>query len=265
MKFARLLLPSALLLMSACSQAEPPAAGANLPGANPSVASAAAPINAQTEAAIRNSLKLAIPDAEITSVKTTPFPGLYEIKAKGYGSAYMSADGRFMLQGELIEINGNKLVNITEQGMADERKVALSAISPKDAIIFPAVGKTKGVAYVFTDIDCGYCRKLHNEVPQMNQLGIEIRYLAFPRSGYPSPIAKRMEAIWCSPNPKEAMTQAKQGQFVTGPECAAPVKAQFELGQELGVRGTPAIFLENGTQVGGYLPPKDLAAAMNIK
>lgn len=257
MKFARLLLPSALLMISACSQAEPPAANAK--------AAVSAPVSSQAEAAIRNSLKQAIPDAEITSVKTTPFSGLYEIKAKGYGSAYMSADGRYMLQGELIEINGSKLVNITEQGMAAERKEALAAVNLKDEIIFPAVGKTKGIAYVFTDVDCGYCRKLHNDVPQMNQLGIEIRYLAFPRAGYPSPMAKQMEAIWCNANPREALTLAKQGQAVTGPECAAPVKAQYELGQVLGVRGTPAIFLENGTQVGGYLPPKDLAAAMNIK
>ena len=260
MKFAHLVLPVSLLMVSACSQAEPP-----LTMGATATSTAQTAVSASVETAIRNSLKQAIPDAEITSIKSTPYSGLYEIKAKGYGAAYMSADGRFMLQGELIELSGGKLVNITEQGMATERKAALAAISAKDEIIFPAVGKTKGIAYVFTDIDCGYCRKLHNEVPQMNQLGIEIRYLAFPRSGYPSPMAKRMEAVWCSANPKEALTQAKQGQFITAPECTAPIKAQYELGQALGVRGTPAIFLENGMQVGGYLSPKDMATAMNIK
>lgn len=255
MKFVRLLLPVSLLLMSACSQAELP----------PKAATASTVAPTQAESTIRASLLKAIPDAEITSVKPTPYPGLFEIKAKGYGTAYVSADGRYMLQGELIEINGSKMVNITEQGMAGDRKVALAAVDKKDEIIFPAVGQTKGVVYVFTDIDCGYCRKLHNEVPQINQLGIEVRYLAFPRAGYPSPIAKRMEAVWCSANPKEALTLAKQGQFITAPDCAAPIKAQYELGQEMGVRGTPAVFLEDGTQVGGYLAPKDLAAAMRIK
>lgn len=252
MKFHRLLLPAALLIVSACSQAEPPA-------------SANSPSLQKAEETIRASLKNAIPDAEILSIKASPYAGLFEIKAKGYGAAYVSADGRYMLQGELIAIDGAKLTNVTEQSLAADRKVALAAIDKKDTITYPAVGKTKGIAYVFTDIDCGYCRKIHAEVPAMNQLGIEVRYLAFPRAGYPSPVAKRMEAVWCSADRNTALTQAKQGQLITAPDCAAPVKAQYELGQELGVRGTPAVFLENGTQVGGYLPPKDLAAAMNIK
>ena len=174
-------------------------------------------------------------------------------------------DSRYMLQGELIEINGDKIVNVTEQGAAGERKAALAAVPMKDMIVFPAQGKTKGIAYVFTDIDCGYCRKIHAEVPAMNQMGIEIRYLAFPRAGYPSPTSKGMDAIWCSANPNDAMTKAKQGVPIPSASCANPIKAQYELGQELGVRGTPAVFLENGMQVGGYLPPKDLAAAMGIK
>ncbi|PTQ89091.1 thioredoxin fold domain-containing protein [Agitococcus lubricus] len=258
MKLSPFVLPLALLMVSACSQAEPPttvtktaiSADANMP---------------QIEAAIRGSIKEAIPDAEVTSIKTTPFQGLYEVKAKGYGTAYMSADGRYMVQGELIELRGKQVINVTEQGMAGDRQKALAAIDKKDQIIFPATGQTKGVVYVFTDVDCGYCRKLHMEIPQINQLGIEVRYLAFPRSGYPSPMAKRMEAIWCSANPREALTLAKQGQNITAPECKSPVKAQYDLGQDLGVRGTPAVFLESGMQVGGYLSPKDLAAAMNIR
>lgn len=258
MKFQRLLSPMVLLMMSACSQAE-------LPVTATTAQPVATVTSAKADEVIRASLKNAIPDAEITSIKPSPYAGLFEIKAKGYGTAYMSADGRYMLQGELIEINGRQLTNLTEQGMAVERKATLAAIDKKDTIIFPAIGKTKGIAYVFTDIDCGYCRKIHAEVPAMNQLGIEVRYLAFPRAGYPSPIAKRMEAIWCSANPALAMTQAKQGGFITSPDCAAPIKAQYELGQELGVRGTPAVFLESGMQVGGYLSAKDLANAMSIK
>ena len=259
MKFHRLLLPSALLVISACSQAEPPvntAQTANVMNSS---------VSAKEEDIIRSSLKMAIPEDEITAIKESPYKGLFEVKAKGYGTAYMSADGRYMLQGELIEINGDKIVNVTEQGAAGERKAALAAVPMKDMIVFPAQGKTKGIAYVFTDIDCGYCRKIHAEVPAMNQMGIEIRYLAFPRAGYPSPTSKGMDAIWCSANPNDAMTKAKQGVPIPSASCANPIKAQYELGQELGVRGTPAVFLENGMQVGGYLPPKDLAAAMGIK
>jgi thiol:disulfide interchange protein DsbC len=256
MKFHRLLLPTMLLMMSACSQAEPPVGATK---------TANAAVTQKEQDVIRASLKLAIPDAEITAIKETPYKGLYEVKAKGYGTAYVSADGRYMLQGELIEINGGKLSNVTEQGMAAERKAALAAVPMKDMIVFPAVGKTKGVAYVFTDIDCGYCRKLHAEVPTMNQMGIEIRYLAFPRAGYPSPTSQGMDAIWCNADRNDALTKAKMGLPVPPASCATPIKAQYELGQELGVRGTPAVFLDSGTQVGGYLSPKDLAAGLGIK
>jgi len=257
MKFSHLALSLNLILVSACSQAEPPAT------ANKAVAASAT--SAKVEEAIRASLKQAIPDAEITSVKPS-VAGLYEIKAKGYGTAYMTADGRYMFQGEVIEINGSKLSNVTEQGMTEERKVALASVPLKDMIIYPAKdAKTKGVVYVFTDVDCGYCRKIHNEVPTMSQMGIEVRYLAFPRAGYPSPTSQKMDAIWCNADRNDALTKAKNNQPVPPASCPNPIKAQYELGQELGVRGTPAVFLEDGTQVGGYLSPTDLAAAMKIK
>lgn len=253
MKFSHLALSVSLVMMSACSQAEPPANKTVLPETH-----------AQAEAAIRASLKQAIPDAEITKVKPS-VAGLYEIKAKGYGTAYMTADGRYMLQGEIIEIDGAKLSNVTEQGMAGQRKELLASVPTQDMIIFAAEGKAKGIAYVFTDVDCGYCRKIHDEVPMMNKMGIEIRYLAFPRAGYPSPTSQRMDAIWCNADRNSAMTAMKRNQPVPPATCPNPIKAQYELGQEIGVRGTPAVFLEDGTQVGGYLSPKDLAAAMGIK
>lgn len=253
MKFSHLALSVSLVMMSACSQAEPPANKTVLPETH-----------AQAEAAIRASLKQAIPDAEITKVKPS-VAGLYEIKAKGYGTAYMTADGRYMLQGEIIEIDGAKLSNVTEKGMAGQRKELLASVPTQDMITFAAEGKAKGIAYVFTDVDCGYCRKIHDEVPMMNKMGIEIRYLAFPRAGYPSPTSQRMDAIWCNADRNSAMTAMKRNQPVPPATCPNPIKAQYELGQEIGVRGTPAVFLEDGTQVGGYLSPKDLAAAMGIK
>ncbi|MBK7299253.1 MAG: thioredoxin fold domain-containing protein [Moraxellaceae bacterium] len=257
MKFSHLALSLSLILVSACSQAEPPIISKAVAGGTTTPAN--------VEQAIRASLKQAIPDTEITSVKPS-VAGLYEIKAKGYGTAYITADGRYMFQGEVIEINGSKLSNVTEQGMAEGRKVALTAVPLKDMIIYPATGdKTKGIIYVFTDVDCGYCRKIHQEMPVMNQMGIEVRYLAFPRAGYPSPTSQRMDAIWCNADRNSAMTAMKNNQPVTPATCPNPIKAQYELGQELGVRGTPAVFLEDGTQVGGYLSPTDLAAAMKIK
>jgi len=259
MKISHLVLSLTLALTSACSQAEPPVVQTN------TATTAVSANSAKAEEAIRASLKNAIPDAEITSVKPS-VAGLYEIKAKGYGTAYMTADGRYMLQGEVIELDGAKLTNITEQGMAAHRKELLAAVDKKDMIIFPAAdGKTKGIAYVFTDVDCGYCRKIHEEVPVLSQMGIEVRYLAFPRAGYPSPTSQKMDSIWCAKDRNAAMTAMKRNQPVAPATCQNPIKQQYELGQELGVRGTPAVFLEDGTQVGGYLSAKDMAAVMKIK
>ncbi|WP_297925627.1 DsbC family protein [uncultured Agitococcus sp.] len=260
-KFSHLALSLSLVMTSACSQAEPPVAADN----KKAVTTVSSAEQSKVEEVIRANLKSAIPDAEITSVKQS-VAGLYEIKAKGYGTAYMTADGRYMIQGEVIELNGAKLTNITEQGMAAHRKELLASVPLKDMVIFPAAnGKAKGVAYVFTDVDCGYCRKIHEEIPVLSQMGIEIRYLAFPRAGYPSPTSQKMDAIWCATDRNAAMTAMKRNQPVTPASCQNPIKQQYELGQEVGVRGTPAVFLEDGTQVGGYLSAKDMAALMKIK
>lgn len=256
-RLSRLVLSLALVAVSACSQAEPPLANAN---------TTATQTPANVEKTIRDALAQAVPDIHIVSIKPS-VAGLYEIKAKGNSAtAYMTADGRYMLQGEIIELNGTKLSNITEQGMAEVRKTLLAAVPLKDMVIFPAAeGKTKGIVYVFTDVDCGYCRKIHDEVPTMNQMGIEVRYLAFPRAGYPSATSQKMDSIWCATDRNAAMTAMKRNQPVTPASCANPIKQQYDLGLEVGVRGTPAVFLENGTQVGGYLSPKDLAAMMKLK
>lgn len=126
-------------------------------------------------------------------------------------------------------------------------------------IIYPAKGVTKSVIYAFTDADCPYCAKLHEEMEDINARGIEVRYLAWPRSQESIP---KMEAIWCSEDRNAAMDQAIMGANVQAPSCNSPVKSQIDLGMALGVRGTPAIFTESGQQVGGYLPAAQLAQAV---
>ncbi len=217
------------------------------------------------ETRIRAALKATAPKLDIDRIRPVGTSGLYEIRVKGYGIAYVSADGKYMVQGELLRLEPEGFVNETEAGMSVERKEALAAVPLKDMIVFPAKGERKGIVYVFTDIDCGYCRKMHSEMAGYNQAGVEVRYLAFPRAGYPSPSSAKLEAVWCSPYPQEAMTRSKQGQAVSSPACQSPVKHQFELGSQLGVRGTPAVFTENGEQVGGYVPAAELAGMLGIK
>ncbi|MDP2228840.1 MAG: DsbC family protein [Moraxellaceae bacterium] len=216
---------------------------------------------------VRARLKAAIPEAEITSIKLSP-SGLYEVVAKGYETIHVTADGRYLFQGDLYELQGNRIVNASDVQMAGDRQKRLAAVSDSDEVVFPAAGgKPKAIVHVFTDIDCGYCRKLHQEVSAMNRLGIEVRYLAFPRTGPVSPSATKLNAVWCAKDRQSAMTRAKAGESVTAAKsCKAPaVAAQYALGEELGVRGTPAIFGPDGMQLGGYVSAESLAKSLGIR
>ena len=116
---------------------------------------------------------------------------------------------------------------------------------------------------VFTDVECGYCRKLHSEIEQINKLGVRVRYMAYPRSGPGTPDWVKMESVWCSTDRKAAITQAKQDKEVKAATCATPVAKQYALGEQFGVRGTPAIFTNAGDYIGGYLPPQQLIEQLN--
>lgn len=222
--------------------------------------------HAGPEEVIRAKLKQAIPEAEVTSVVLTDIAGLYQVHSKNYETILVTEDGHYLVQGELLEIRGNKVVSVTDQQLAAERRTALAAVKPADMVIFPAVGKTKGAVYVFTDVDCGYCRKLHKEMETINKLGIEVRYLAFPRSGPHTPAADKMDSVWCAKDPRQAMTQSKAGvPLAKAPiTCKSPVADQFALGERLGVRGTPAIMAVDGRELGGYLPAAELAKALDL-
>lgn len=219
------------------------------------------------EDVIRAKVKAVVPDIEIKAIKPSVVPGLYEVKADNYQPVLVSADGRYLLQGDLMEIKGSKLVEVEDQSLLAERKTALAAVKPADMIVFPATGKAKAVVYVFTDVECGYCRKFHQEVPALGKMGIEVRYLAFPRRGLKSEDAAKMDSVWCAKDRRTALTRAKSDVVLPAATavCKSPVAAQFELGQRLEVRGTPAIFDVNGQQLGGYLSAKDLIKALGTR
>lgn len=212
------------------------------------------------EQAIRASLQQAAPGSRITAVRPTPMPGLFEAELAGGGVVYASADGQFVLQGELMQVKGKQIINLTEQGMEGKRVALLKSVDRRDEAIYPAKGgKPRAVLTVFTDTSCGYCRKLHQEVPAMNQAGIEVRYLAYPRdlprAGSNGGAALQMANIWCSANREQALTQAKQGGTVAtaSKDCRPLIIEQYQLGQRMGVNGTPAIFTDKGQQLGGYI------------
>lgn len=224
-------------------------------------ASVATPANSDSkiqQALAANLTKSGI-NAKILSVTPTTMPNMYWVKAEGMSPFFTDNTGQYIVQGQVLKVGGNQPEHISADLLAQDTKAALATIDKKDMIIFPATGTPKGALYVFTDADCGYCRKLHSEINQINALGIEVRYLPWPRSEQTFPI---MEKIWCSKDRAAALTQAKQGMPVEAAQCDNPVRRIHDLGLNLGITGTPAIFTEQGRQIGGYLPPEELLKAM---
>ena len=189
-------------------------------------------------------------------------PNIYWVKAEGLPAFFTDATGQYVVQGDIIKVGGAKPEHISANLQAQDAKASLATIDKKDMIIFPAKGQTKAAIYVFTDADCGYCRKFHSEIDEINALGIEVRYLPWPRNEQTMPI---MEKIWCSSDRKKALTDAKLGMPINAPTCSNPVRKIYELGANLGINGTPAVFDTEGHQHGGYLPPAELAQALNLK
>ena len=193
-------------------------------------------------------------DFEITDVKKTPIDGLYQVMI-GSDVIYMTRDGNYVLKGEILDIKDRR--NLTEDALAENRINLLNTIT-KDEYIEFASNSTESYIYVFTDVDCGYCRKLHRDVPELNAKGIAVRYLAYPRAGVDSVVGEEMRNVWCAKDRQSALTRAKNREQVESKTCDAPIARQYALGKELGITGTPAIFLENGRKLPGYIPPDEL-------
>jgi thiol:disulfide interchange protein DsbC len=185
-------------------------------------------------------------------LRATPIPGIYEFTRDG-DIAYVSADGRYAISGDMVELGSN--VNLTENHRRELRMRELAAVPESDMLIF-AGRDPKYTVTVFTDLDCPYCRKLHSQIAEYNRLGIRVRYALYPRNGPNTPSWTKAQQVWCSSNRNESLTKAKQGQALTGKACADTPLARFwALGQSFNIQGTPAIVLADGEMVNGYLPP----------
>lgn len=217
-------------------------------------------VSAESDAAVvsalQENLKASGIEETILSAVPTDMDGIYWATAEGLPSFFTDKSGKHIIQGQIIAVGDSAPVDISAALVANTAQKALQAVDKDELIIYPAKGETKAVVYSFTDADCPYCTKLHEEMADINARGIEVRYLAWPRSQASVP---KMEAIWCSQDRHAAMNQAKMGANVQAPSCENPVAAHMALGARLGVRGTPAIFTESGQQIGGYLPAEQLA------
>ncbi len=214
---------------------------------------------AEDIAKIKQRLTKLAPQDQPKSIKPTGVEGLYEVM---YGAEvfYLSADGRYVLQGALVDLETNE--NLTEAARTRIRRELLNEMDESEMIVF-SPKKPRHTLTVFTDIDCSYCRKLHAEMDQLNSYGIKVRYMMFPRSGVNTPSYQKAVNVWCSKDQQTSITKAKAGESVPEANCNNPVESQWLLGQQMGVTGTPALLMEDGTLVPGYRPAKDLAAALD--
>ena len=183
----------------------------------------------------------------IEDITPTQVPGLYSVKLDGK-LAYVSKDGKYLIQGSMFEVETGK--NLTTLAVLD-------SIDDKDTVVFTPKNP-KHTLTVFTDTSCGYCRKLHQEVPQLNANGVKVRYLLYPRAGPNSPTAATLESVWCSDNPQQALTTAKSGGAIPEKTCDNPINRNIELAQQMGLRGTPMIITDTGMVIPGYKPAEAL-------
>jgi len=251
--------------LSACAQA---------PGGNtdpvPAATTAAAakpvavkPTAGTPDARAVEAVRALNPQVEVERVSASPMPGFREAIVAGQ-VVYVSDDGRYLFLpgsgGALFDVTAKK--NLSEDAMAGMRKELIATIPVSERIVF-SPAKPKYTVTVFTDVECGYCRKLHSQIAEYNREGIAIEYLAFPRMGLGSDDYRKMVAVWCAPDRRKALTAAKSDHGPTKADCKTSVNQQYDIGQRVGLTGTPMIVTREGVQVGGYLPPAALRETLD--
>ncbi|MEO6172361.1 MAG: DsbC family protein [Arenimonas sp.] len=216
-------------------------------------------IAATNDSAVRAAMAKAMPNSVVDSIKPSIIPGYREV-AIGGRVVYVSADGRYLIQGNLFDLTTR--TSLTESSQAVIRRGILAKVGPDRRIIF-SPDKPKHHITVFTDIDCGYCRKMHSQIADYNKLGISVEYIFFPRAGMGSDAANKAINVWCSADRRKALTDAKNDRPVLNKTCTNPIAADYALGQKMGFDGTPAIYAMDGSQVGGYLAPAQMLVALD--
>ena len=205
-------------------------------------------------------LKLLPAGSKLEDLRPSPIPGIYEFM-QGADISYLTADGKYFLDGNLYDMASRE--NLTEVQRTRARLAMISAVPESEMLIFGPKNPQYTIT-VFTDVDCAYCRKLHSQMAQLTRLGIRVRYMFYPRTGPGTESWRKAEVVWCSPNRNDALTRAKAGiPMDMNKTCGStPVAREYKLGEDIGVRGTPAIVTENGDYISGYMEPQDLVAQL---
>ncbi|NVK42058.1 MAG: DsbC family protein [Oceanospirillaceae bacterium] len=203
----------------------------------------------------------------VDSVVPSKMPGIYEVVLGTGEVLYADEKGEYFMLGQLYRLSDEQgFVNLTEEKLKTKRQALIAEVAAEDRISFKPEGEVKATIAVFTDVDCPYCRKLHQEVSRLNELGIQVDYLAFPRGGQRSGAYAKMQSIWCDDPAQrpDDLTKVKSGGSIEPKDCDSPVMDQFMLGQKVGVTGTPALVFPDGSLVPGYVPADRLAQMLGI-
>lgn len=205
-------------------------------------------------------LEKILPGAKIDAVRDAPITGFHEV-AIGANVFYISKDRKHIFVGDVID--GATRINLTDNRRYELINGIIKSV-PTDSMIVMAAKDTKRHITVFTDVDCPYCAKFHLEVPKLSQAGVEVRYLMYPRAGVGSPSYKKMVSVWCSDDKLKQIGIAKAGGKVADKSCENPVAQHLALGRQVGIQGTPAIVLDNGKMIPGYIPASRLLPALGL-
>jgi len=209
---------------------------------------------------VRANLEKHLPGIPVTSLQSGPIEGLYELVSEGQ-IYYLDESASHLIDGMIIELATR--ANLTENRLGSLHYGLLEEIGEENMLVYPAKGDTGRSITVFTDITCGYCRRLHKEIDVLLEAGISVRYLMFPRAGLGTDAAASLESVWCSDNPQKAMTDAKAGKSIPSKSCENPIEQHVALAEKVGLRGTPLIYLDNGERVPGYREASVLARSIN--
>jgi thiol:disulfide interchange protein DsbC len=211
----------------------------------------AAPLSANE--AIEKRMAEVVPGLSPDSIRPMDMDGVFEVR---YGTDifYVSEDGRFLIQGSLIDLEARE--NLTEKTRRGIRSEIFAGIPDAELTVYVPDGEVRHTINVFTDPNCPYCRRQHEEMLAYLDAGVKVRYFMFPVLGRDSPSV--MNNVWCSDSRTDAMDRAKAGLPVAAADCATPLDAHMSLGRELGINGTPATVTANGQQISGYRPVAEM-------
>lgn len=214
---------------------------------------------------LKTTLETATRTMKVDSIEKSEIAGVYAVQFANGPLIYSTAKGDHFIAGDMFRIESDGFVNLAEQRRDGVRKAKIGQVAAQDMIVFSPASTPRASITVFTDVTCFYCQKLHKEVPELNRRGVEVRYLGYPRAGLASDGYRQLASAWCNADPQDALTRLKNKLKVTENVCSDnPIASQFQLGQEVGVNGTPAIIMESGQMLPGYQTADELIAKMGL-